>query len=101
MTYILVPETERDLEWDQRKSDHNRRERDLPFDLATELFKSPTLEQRDLRQDYREIRMLAIGMARGMILLCVYTDRGPVRRIISLRPANRKERDDYRKAFYH
>ena len=45
--------------------------------------------------------MLAIGMARGMILLCVYTDRGPVRRIISLRPANRKERDDYREAFYH
>ena len=40
--------------------------------------------------------MQAIGMVGGLILLCVYTDRGTVRRIISLRHANRRERDAYR-----
>lgn len=93
MTYIVVPETEKDFEWNQRKSDRNRLERDLPFDLATVLFSRPTLQRPDLRRDYGEVRMLAIGMARGMILHCVYTDRGLARRIISLRPANRRECD--------
>jgi uncharacterized DUF497 family protein len=101
MTYIVVPETERDLEWDRRKSDRNRLERDLPFDLATEFFRSPTLERNDVRQDYGEIRIRALGIADGVILHCVYTDRGLVRRIISLRPANRRERDAYRQAFHN
>ena len=98
MTYMIIPEVERDFEWDQRKSDRNCLERGLPFDLAMLLFKGPTRERRDLRRDYRKARMLATGAVGGVILLCVYTDRGLVRRIISLRPANRRERDDYRTA---
>jgi len=43
--------------------------------------------------------MQAIGMIGTVVLACVYTDRGLVRRIISLRPANRRERDEYRSAF--
>jgi uncharacterized DUF497 family protein len=99
LTYIVVPETDRDFEWDQWKSDRNRIERALPFDLAVLLFNGPTLERRDVRRDYGELRVLAIGHVGGLILHCVYTDRGPVRRIISLRPANRRERDAYRAAF--
>jgi hypothetical protein len=99
MTYILVPEVDRDFEWDQWKSDRNRLERALPFDLAVLLFNGPTLERRDARQDYGELRVLAIGHAGGLILHCVYTDSGPVRRVISLRPANRRECDAYRAAF--
>lgn len=53
------------------------------------------VEQRDDRRDYREVRIQAIGGIGGRILLCIYTDRGPVRRIISLRYANRRERDAY------
>ncbi|MDR3530796.1 MAG: BrnT family toxin [Rhodopila sp.] len=96
---MLIPEVERDFEWDQTKSDRNRLERQLPFDLAIMLFSRPTLEQPDARRDYREVRTRAIGMIGGSTLACVYTDRGLVRRIISLRPANRRERDDYRAAF--
>lgn len=98
MTYILVPEVQRDFEWDQTKSNRNSLERGLPFDFAILLFRGPTRERPDTRQDYHERRMQAIGMAAGVILHCVYTDRGPVRRIISLRPANRRERDGYCKA---
>jgi uncharacterized protein len=97
--YIVVPEVERDFEWDQTKSDRNRLERNLPFDLAILLFKAPTRERPDLRRDYGEVRMKAIGIAGGLILHCVYTDRVLVRRIISLRRAKRKERDDHRSAF--
>lgn len=99
MTYIILPEVERDFEWDQRKSGRNHLERGLPFDLAMVMSNGPTLERRDFRQDYREVRMLATGTAGGVILLSVYTDRGLVRRISSLRPANRRERDDYRATF--
>jgi uncharacterized protein len=99
MTYILIPPLERAFEWDLTKSDRNRLERGLPFDLAVMLFDRPTLERPDARLDYREARTLAVGMTSTRVLVCVYTDRGLVRRIISLRPANRRERDVYRAAF--
>ncbi len=99
MTYIIIPPIEKSFEWDPAKSDRNRQERGLPFDLAVMLFDRPTLERPDIRLDYREARTLAIGMIGVTSLVCVYTDRGLVRRIISLRPANRRERDAYRTAF--
>jgi uncharacterized DUF497 family protein len=99
MTYILVPHIERDFDWNHTKSDRNRLARGLPFELAVMLFDRPTLERPDARLDYREVRMQAIGMIGTVALACVYTDRGLVRRIISLRPASRRERDEYRSAF--
>jgi uncharacterized DUF497 family protein len=99
MTYIMIPPIEKSFEWDPAKSDRNRLERGLPFDLAVMLFDRPTLERPDARLDYREARTLAIGMIGTVALVCVYTDRGLARRIISLRPANRRERDVYRTAF--
>lgn len=93
----MVPEIDRDFEWDQTKGDWNQLERRLPFDLAVLLFEGPTLERR--RRDYGEQRVRAIGHAGGVILHCVYADRGLARRIISLRHANRRERDAYRAAF--
>jgi len=85
-----------DFEWDAAKSERNRIARDLPFTVAIELFDGRFIEQVDSRHDYREIRLWAIGIAGGLILVCVYTDRGPVRRIISLRRAKRSERNAYR-----
>jgi uncharacterized protein len=99
MTYICVLPEERRFEWNAAKSDWNRVERGLAFELAIMLIDRPTLERPDARTDHREERMQAIGMIGGMVLACVYTDRGVVRRMISLRPANRRERDVYRAAF--
>ena len=87
-----------DFEWDEAKSERNRIERRLPFDLAMALFEGPVLEQIDGRQDYGEKRVQAVGTAAGKTLLCIYTDRDHARRIISLRYANRRERDAYRAA---
>ena len=58
-------------------------------------FGDLTLEKRDDRRDYGEIRMQAIGRVDDDILFVVYTDRGDVRHIISARRANKKERTQW------
>ncbi len=74
-------------------------ERRLPFEAAVVMFDGPTFEMIDARRDYGEIRVKAIGVVNGRYLACIYTDRADIRRIISLRMANGKERDDYRAAY--
>ncbi len=88
-----------DFVWDEAKSERNHAERALPFGLAPELFAGPVVEQVDDRRNYGEIRMKAIGVVGGLVMACVYTDRGAARRIISLRYANRRERHAYRAAY--
>jgi uncharacterized DUF497 family protein len=56
----------------------------------------PAIECADARRYYGETRIRAIGVAGNLTPHCVYTQRGEIRRIISLRYANRKERDAYR-----
>jgi uncharacterized DUF497 family protein len=68
----------------------------LPFRTAITLFAGSFRKEEDLRRDYGERRIIAVGQVEGEILVCVYTERGTARRIISLRRANRKERHAYR-----
>ncbi len=85
--------------WDDAKSDRNLRERGLSFEAAVAMFDGKVLAWEDLRRDYGERRMRAVGQGAGGLLHCVYTDRDEVRRIISLRAANRRERDAYGAAY--
>ncbi|MGX5736894.1 BrnT family toxin [Bosea thiooxidans] len=81
-----------EFEWDELKSEANRIGRGFGFDFAALIFDGPTLEGPDDRKDYGELRIRAIGEVEGFVLAVVYTDREPVRRIISARLASRKER---------
>jgi uncharacterized DUF497 family protein len=89
--------------WDARKSARNFRDRGFDFEFATLIFDGPTLERHDTRRDYGEQRVIAIGLAQGFALTVVYSDRveagGVVRRIISARMSNRRERQAYFEAF--
>jgi len=90
------------FEWDEGKSDANFEERGFDFEFASLIFDSPTLEVEDRRNDYGERRVVAIGVADGLHLTVVYTDRehpsGQVaRRIISARRSSRHERKIYQK----
>jgi len=87
------------FEWDEAKSDANFRQRGFDFAYAAGIFDGPILELDDDRVDYGEVRVRTIGQVDALILLVVYTWRGPARRIISARLANRKERDVYRAHF--
>lgn len=89
--------------WDEEKSERNLVERGFDFAFATLIFASPTLERIDTRQDYGEVRRIALGIADRIPLTVVYTDRAEagdiVRRIISARVSNRRERQAYAKVF--
>ena len=87
------------FEWDRAKSEKNRADRGLPFELAILLFENPVLQCVDDRRNYGEVRTRVIGVVGDRIMHCVYTDRNDARRIISLRYAGRKERDAYRAAY--
>jgi uncharacterized DUF497 family protein len=91
------------FEWDEDKSDTNLAERGFDFAFASLIFDGPTVEVEDRRLDYGERRVVAIGVADGLQVTVVYTDRhqtrGQVtRRIISARRSNRHERKIYQEA---
>lgn len=48
-------------------------------------------EELDERDYDGEIRRIAYGVIAGRLFVCVYTLRGDVHRIISVRKANRRE----------
>ena len=89
--------------WDARKSAANLADRGFDFAFATLIFDGPTLEKEDRRRDYGERRVVAIGLAHGIALTLVYTDRPTTgqeteRRIISARRSNRREREAFEEA---
>lgn len=84
------------FEWDEAKSRANVERRRLSFTLAPYLFDGLTAEEPDERRDYGELRIKAVGTIADRCFVCIFTDRGDVRRIISLRRANRKEANGYR-----
>lgn len=86
--------------WDPEKNAANLRLRGFDFAFASLVFDGPTQEREDLRRDYGERRMVAIGTADGLELTVIYSDRLLdenliERRIISARRSNRRERKAY------
>lgn len=59
-------------------------------------------EKEDRRHDYGEVRVIAVGFVEIVALTVVYTDRpdeeGVIRRIVSARRSNRRERQAYEEA---
>lgn len=88
------------VDWDRAKSDENFASRRFDFAFASLVFTERYVEYDDARRDYGERRVLALGRANGIPLTVVFTDRiapdgSVVRRIISARLSNRKERRRY------
>lgn len=84
-----------DFEWDEAKDAANRAKHGIGFDLATRLDWHLAVEIRDARIDYGEVRRIAYLYSGDRLFVCVYTQRGTVRRIISLRKANKREEHRY------
>ncbi len=82
-------------EFDPAKDARNIAERGLSLALAPLLFDDLLDVLEDDRQDYGERRQVAYGRILGRLFVCVFTDRGQIRRIISLRKANSREREAY------
>jgi uncharacterized DUF497 family protein len=80
------------FEWDPAKSAATYQARGFDFAYASRIFASGWVEVEDVRANYGETRLKAIGQVKADILVVVYTVRGTALRIISARRANRKER---------
>jgi hypothetical protein len=84
------------FEWDEAKSEKNRRERGFTFAVASLIFEGLTVEWCDIREPWGEARVIAVGMVEDRVRTVIYTDRDGVRRIISARRARRKEEELWR-----
>lgn len=85
-----------EFEWDENKSQANIEKHGISFERAKTIFDYPTLTRIDEREEYDEIREVSVGLMEGLVVIvAVHTDRDEKIRIISARPANRRERNQY------
>ena len=84
-------------EWDEKKRIANLARHGVDF-AATEKFEWDTaLETIDGRFEYGEERWITLGFIGNKLHVRIYTSRADVIRIISLRKANKREREYYEK----
>lgn len=83
------------FEWDEAKRQANIEKHYIDFADLEPIFSGPIIERVDTRQNYGEIRVILVGTLDNIVLVVVYTWRGSVRRIISARRANDRERRKY------
>ena len=62
---------------------------------ANEIFAGNTITIEDDRMDYGERRLITVGLLEERMIVLVWTPRGEVRRIISMRKANAREQKIY------
>ena len=83
------------VEFDSAKRDQALAERGLDFARAAEVFASKHFTAEDDRQDYAEDRFVTAGVLDARLVIVIWTPRGEVRRIISMRKANDREKTFY------
>lgn len=85
-----------EFEWDETKNRTNLAKHHVDFHLVHRFDWSSAIVESDNRYDYGEDRFLARGYAEdGVGYSIVFTFRGPVIRVISVREFNRKEEKRY------
>ena len=90
---------ELEFEWDEVKARNNFAKHRVSFLTAAAIFANETLERIDDREDYGEVRFIALGRVEAEVYRIVFTWRGEnLIRIISAQKANRDEREIYHRA---
>ncbi len=84
------------FEWDDGKGRANAEKHGVDFATAQRIFDGPVLTRPDTRRDYGEVRHVSVGRAGPAVIVVAHTRRGDRLRLISARPASRKERKSYR-----
>ena len=83
------------IEFDPAKDAANQAKHGVPLSMADELDWEAALVWVDDRLEYNERRMIALAPKTEILYYVVFVDRGDVRRVISLRRANRREVKHY------
>jgi uncharacterized protein len=83
------------FDWDEGKRQANLAKHGVDFAEASSFEWGSAVLRPDMRRDYGETRIEATGFIGDRLHVLLYTPRGPVRRVISLRRANRREIRDW------
>jgi uncharacterized DUF497 family protein len=83
------------IEFDPDKRARTLLERGLDFARVEEVFAVRHFTAEDVREAYGEPRYITVGALDGRMVVLVWTPRGEVRRIISMRKANEREQARY------
>ena len=84
-----------EIEFDPVKDAINQAKHGVSLALAADLKWDAALVWVDTRHEYGELRMIALAPEINVLYYVAFVDRGEVRRIISLRRANRREVKHY------
>jgi uncharacterized DUF497 family protein len=87
------------IEFDPAKDAANQAKHGVSLSLAVELDWDAALVWIDGRFEYDEVRMIALAPKTDTLYYVAFVDRGEMRRIISLRHANRREVKHYVESF--
>ena len=87
------------VEFDEAKRARTLGQRALDMARAGEVFDGASLTVEDDRMDYGETRYITIGFLDERMVVLVWTPRGDVHRIISMRKANDREKAIYEPRF--
>ncbi len=86
------------IEYDPNKRDATLEARGLDFEDIRHVLAGDTLiVQQDTRNPYPEARFNALGMLQEQLVHFTFCLRGEAIRVISMRPASRKEKASYEK----
>jgi len=88
---------ELDIEYDEDKDALNRSKHKMPLELAAHFDWDTAQIREDDRYDYGEYRFEATGYIDNHLHVMVFTPRGDIARIISLRRAKKHEERRYAK----
>ena len=86
------------IEYDEAKSAANDQKHGVPLSHACLIEWDTLWSLPDARRDYGENRFIGYAYIGPRLFCVVFTDRDEVRRIISLRRANRREETRYAEA---
>ena len=67
----------------------------MGFGSAAAIFDNFRIDDEDDREDYGETRFVTLGRIGRQVVVCVWTPRGARARMISLRKADKDEREIY------
>lgn len=85
-----------EFEWDDHKAASNSKKHNIRFETACRVFDDDdAIVGDDPSSSEDEDRFFIIGVVGEAVLTVIYTYRGERTRLISARPATKRETDDY------
>jgi uncharacterized DUF497 family protein len=88
-----------EVEFNPEKDRINREKHGVGLDSGGLILMGPSVQWTSSHSGHGEIRRVAVGLLEGIEFTCVFTMRGEVARIVSVRRSRHEERDRFWKVW--